>query len=336
MRSLLPLAAAVLFTAQEPAKLVEGVYSMCDEVSGYSGEVVELKDGKFRYWFYTDVSGGAEEPKYPLTGDYRAVGDTVTLNHDKIHSKERTIAVVNGVDVLWRDDGLKLWKKEQRIHPYAILIRMPGMTDGSKVKSRPRLDLLYTKEMKDREKKEYEERYNDAPAEARVLLRARSREDDAHLHEYKNAIAAAREQPDPKLVSQLVGLIHRKSPVSIQAGSILEDLYQESFLIRPEPPFLKDGAKKKKALETLIEGLSSAKDREALEHTVLLFLRVSGVGLIDLEVPETGLRVILEFRADGAKSYRSEGTAVDDVNWLKSMSKLIPACQKWMREQIAK
>jgi hypothetical protein len=335
VRNLLPLAAAILLTAQEPAKLVEGVYSLCEEVSGYSGEVVELKDGKFRYWFYSDVSGGGEEPKYPLTGDYRIAGDTLTLAHDQIRSKDRTIAVVNGADVLWRDDGLKLWKKEQRIHPYAILIRMPGLKDGSKVHDRPRLEILYTKEMKEREKKEYEERYHDAPAEARLLLRARSREGDPQMQEYKKEIAAAREQPDPKLVAQLIGLLHRDSPAAIEAHSILEDLYQESFLIRPEPPFLKNPAAKEKALGTLIDALSSAKDRYALQETLMLFLRVTGTAKIDLEVPETGHRIKLATLPSGG-SYGSEGTAADDVSWLKSMSKLIPACQKWMREQIQK
>jgi hypothetical protein len=68
----------------------------------------------------------------------------------------------------------------------------------------------------------------------------------------------------------------------------------------------------------------------------MLFLRVTGTAKIDLEVPETGHRIKLAPMPNGGGSYGSEGTAADDVNWLKSMSKLIPACQKWMREQIQK
>ena len=82
--------------------------------------------------------------------------------------------------------------------------------------------------------------------------------------------------------------------------------------------------------------MSGAQDRNALENTSILFLQVSGVGKIDLEIPETGLRVRLQVRPDGAKVYDSQGTSVDDINWLKSMSKVIPACQKWMRGQLAK
>lgn len=335
MNARLLISAALLLTSQAPAKLVEGVYSMCDEVSGYSGEVVELKDGRFRYWFYSDVSTG-REPEYPLSGAYRVAGDRLTLEHDRIFRKERTIAVLNGVDVLWRDDGLELWKKDRRIHPYSILIRMPGLKDGSKVDGRPSLEILQTPEMKAREQKEDEERFNDAPAEARVLLRARSRRDDPHLKEYRQEIAAARDQPDPKLVAQLIGLLGRTSSVSIEADSILKDLFQETFLIRPAPPFLKDPASKKKALETLIDGLPSATDRNALESTLMLFLRISGLDRIDLAVPETGHRIKLQPLPYDGGVYGSERTSADDVPWLKSLPKLIPACQKWMRAQLEK
>src|SRR4051812_47199509 len=103
--------------------LLEGVFTMCEEVQGYSGETVVLKDGKFRYWFHSDVSAG-DEPSYPLQGPYRVSGSTVTLDHPQIHSPRRTIATINGVQVLWREDGLKLWEGERRLHPYAVLLRV--------------------------------------------------------------------------------------------------------------------------------------------------------------------------------------------------------------------
>jgi hypothetical protein len=329
------LAAALLLqdkTAQAPPKLADGVYSMCDEVSGYSGEIVELKDGKFRYWFYSDVLTG-REPEYPLNGDYRISGTTLILDHKQIHSKERSIAVVNGINVLWREDGLKLWEKEKRIHPYAVLLRMGGATDGSKVDARPSIKSLYTKEMVDREKKEYEERYNDLPTEVRVLLRAHTLEGDPHMDTYKKEITRARVQPDPKLLAQLVGLLGRDSSASIEAGNILEDLYTETWLIKDSPPFHNNEDTRKKAFTCLIDALSSARDRNALEDTIMLFLRVSGAARIDLDIPEAGARIKLEYTKEGAKSYDSRGP---DVNWLSVISKIIPPCQKWMRDQIAK
>ena len=52
----------------------EGVYTMCRDVAGFSGETIELKGGKFRYWFYSDA--GSPGGPYPLTGTYRIAGNT--------------------------------------------------------------------------------------------------------------------------------------------------------------------------------------------------------------------------------------------------------------------
>jgi hypothetical protein len=77
-------------------------------IAKYSNETVELKDEKFRYWFISDVK--TEPPlAYPLEGKYSISGSTLTLDHPDIGLPKRTIAKFNGVDVLWRDDGLELW-----------------------------------------------------------------------------------------------------------------------------------------------------------------------------------------------------------------------------------
>ncbi len=200
---------------------VDGVYTMCDEVRGYSGETVELQDGKFRYWFYSDVVS-ADEPTYPLTGKYTLEGSTVTLNHPQIYRKERVLAAVNGVRVLWREDGLRAWEKDKRLHPYAILIRVEGATSGEGV-PRPSLELLKTPEMRAREKKEDEERYNHLPAESRVLFRARSKEGDPGMDAYKAAVGEARSRLDATLVGQLIGQCSDVGN-SVEARSILGDL----------------------------------------------------------------------------------------------------------------
>ena len=322
----------ILLACQEEPKPLDGVYTMCKEVQGYSGETIELRAGKFRYWFYSDVVT-PDRPQYPLTGTYRIDGKTLVLDHVKIHSKERTIATVNGTDVLWRDDGLRLWEKEKRLHPYAVLLRVSGATDGSRVKSRPSIESLKTKELKDRDKAEYDERFNEVPDKARTLLRARSLKGDSNLDAYKKAIAKARVQPSPELVAQLVGLLHHDSPASIESRMILEDLFLETWLVKEAPAFSKDQASKQKALEAMIAALSSARDRNALEHTIMLFLQVSGVSKIDLPIEGAGVRISLEYRADGAKSYDSRGP--DDIDWLEVISQVIPECQKWMRVQLS-
>jgi hypothetical protein len=234
MKMLSPLLLAALFSLQADAKVPEGVYSMCEEVAGFSGEVLELKDGKFRYWFYSDV-GTDKEPTYPLTGTYRISGTTLTLDNEQIYKRDRTFAVVNGVNVLWKSDGLKRWTDDKRIHPYAVLIHMPGKTDGSTVEARPSIKSLYTQEMIDREKKEYEERYQDRPEEVRVLLRARTRKGDPDMEAYRKEILRARAQLDPKLIVQLIGLLRHGCDDSIKAGSILTDLFQAGWLIQDPP-----------------------------------------------------------------------------------------------------
>ncbi len=321
---------ALLLQAQPAA--VDGVYTMCEDVAGYSGETVELKAGKFRYWFYSDVSSG-KEPSYPLTGIYTVNGATLTLDHADIHSKDRTLAVVNGVRVLWRKDGLELWQKEKRLHPYAVLLFLEGVKEGSARPKRPSLDLLTTQEMRDRDKKEHEERYGDLPAEAKVLFRARTMEGDPNMDTYKTEIGKARTQPDPKLVAQLIGLSNSKRD-GIQAQRILSDLYGPSFLIKDPPPFVKDPAARKRALGTLIDGLSSAQDRYCLQGALLVFLRASDTHEIDLEVPEAGITVRLSVQGQDGYRSDSQGTQVGDTQWKKVIDKLIPACQKWMRAQL--
>jgi hypothetical protein len=99
---------------------------------------------------------------------------------------------------------------------------------------------------------------------------------------------------------------------------------------------LKEEGSRRKGLEALIDALSSAHDRGALEETLMVFLRASGVGRIDLAVPGTGLQIVLEAGPNGGGRYASEGTGPFDVDWRSIMSKLIPACQNWMRDQLQK
>lgn len=310
----------------------EGLYLMCREVQGFSGETIELKDGKFRYWFYSDVVTG-DEPTYPLTGTYAVSGNVLTLNHPRISDPRRTFAVVNGVRVLWRDDGLKLWDKEERLHPYAVLLRADGETGDPVQAARPSLASLKSAKLQDRDRKEHEERYNDQPEEVRALLRARSLRPDPHLDEYRKEITRARVRPDPKLLRQLIALLGRQSSRAIEANSILEDLFQQTWLIKEPPPFLEDPVVRKEVFRDLIAALDQASDRSALERTMMVFLRASGVRKIDLPIRETGHRIKMEALPSGS-AIGCEGTAVDDIYWLKSISQIIPACQIWMREQL--
>jgi hypothetical protein len=75
--------------------------------TGYMTTVLELKDGKFRYWFQSD-SKSRNEPKYPLAGDYSVINNRITLKHDRVSQKHWTFLNVDGFVTLWRPDALKM------------------------------------------------------------------------------------------------------------------------------------------------------------------------------------------------------------------------------------
>lgn len=88
----------------EAAKPANGVFV----TYGYHSTVLELKDGKFRYWFSSDVVD--EKLKYPLEGTYTTEGDTISLKNENIFPPEVdwTAKSVDGVLTLWRSDALKI------------------------------------------------------------------------------------------------------------------------------------------------------------------------------------------------------------------------------------
>ncbi|MGB0582302.1 MAG: lipocalin family protein [Limisphaerales bacterium] len=75
--------------------------------TGYMMTVLELKDGKFRYWFKSDARS-LSEPKYPLSGDYTVSGNRITLKHEQISQKQWTVRKVDGFLTLWRPDAIKM------------------------------------------------------------------------------------------------------------------------------------------------------------------------------------------------------------------------------------
>src|SRR3954469_7789580 len=46
---------------------------------GFQFETLELKDGRFRYWFSIDVAL-RHQPKYPIQGSYEWRGDNLVLS----------------------------------------------------------------------------------------------------------------------------------------------------------------------------------------------------------------------------------------------------------------
>lgn len=124
--------------------MLDGIYGMCGEVAPFMGETIELSYGRCRYWVYSDVKFG-DEPAYPLVGTYTVANDRLLLRlpgnrFAKLDS--RTIGQVNGIRVLWRDDGLALWKEKREIHPYSVLLQVGTMMEAQNPFGRPSIERL--------------------------------------------------------------------------------------------------------------------------------------------------------------------------------------------------
>lgn len=109
----LAIASGITFAAESPKVEVgvpkDGVFL----TRGWHSIVLELKGGKFRYWFVSDAKIKGLERKYPLEGSYKTEGDKITLEHPTMIDLESnwTVRTVDGVTTLWRQDALEIWKK---------------------------------------------------------------------------------------------------------------------------------------------------------------------------------------------------------------------------------
>ena len=95
----------------ETASPPEGVFVTYGFGVGHN-TVVELKGGKFRYWFSSDRKGADVEA---LEGTYTADGDKIVLTHPKLIPlvSEWTVRSIDGVVTLWRSDALKLLEEDK-------------------------------------------------------------------------------------------------------------------------------------------------------------------------------------------------------------------------------
>ena len=107
------LIALGLVSADQPkiaaAPPVDGVFF----THGWHTTVIELKDGKFRYWFSSDMAGSDVQS---LEGTYTTESDKIVLKHPKLIPLESnwTVRSIDGVVTLWRSDGCSSLKSSKR------------------------------------------------------------------------------------------------------------------------------------------------------------------------------------------------------------------------------
>jgi hypothetical protein len=62
--------AAITIQRINDPKQIDGYWSLTPEWEGYMGLALELRDGRFRYWFRSDTGPSGSGPKYPITGKF--------------------------------------------------------------------------------------------------------------------------------------------------------------------------------------------------------------------------------------------------------------------------
>jgi hypothetical protein len=308
---------------------LEGVYTTCEEVQGFFWEVLELKGGKYRYWVRSDVSTSGEKPAEPCAGDYKLTGKTLTFDHPSLKDSPRTLGELNGVAILWRGDGAKLWEEKKQVHLYGTLIRIRGVEEGPPPHAAiPSIRVLYTKEMVEQEQKEYENRFSDVLPPAKDLLRTYTSKEAGRLAGFRNELRTAREKPEAPLVSQLIQVLPEGFG-GPGAKLALETLFLPTWVLPDQPPFVDDPDRLRAAVHTLIAGVSKVRDRKSLQTCLLIFLRLTRVAKMELEIPGAGVAVRLE--ADLASDGYKDASAGTNEGWKDHLGLISAKCQEWMR-----
>jgi len=95
----------------------------------FMAETLELKDGRFRYWFSSDVirRGG---PKYPIKGSYNFGADELVLSSRKVIKVRQVngssgnvfkVRQVNGRRALFWPHAVRYWDQRQIIPGHMLL-----------------------------------------------------------------------------------------------------------------------------------------------------------------------------------------------------------------------
>ena len=107
--------------------------------AGFQSERLELKDGRFRYWFSSDVIV-PNPPQYPIEGYYEFKGDQLVLSSGKTY----TVRTLQGTRTLWRPTAVDYWERYEIIDVYGILLPVDQKQSGMAT-----LEPLFTNEQRE-------------------------------------------------------------------------------------------------------------------------------------------------------------------------------------------
>ncbi len=109
-------------------KVQDGVYFLDGT---FQTTILELKEGRFRYWFRSDFILG-KEPTYPLTGTFTNNGGSISFERkvttitnpmtkkkkDYFQTERWEFMRYQGQVTLWTSNSLEHWKEK---HPHPVL-----------------------------------------------------------------------------------------------------------------------------------------------------------------------------------------------------------------------
>lgn len=90
---------------------------MLSQEAGFQLETIELKDGRFRYWFSGDVIT-ENMRRYPIKGTYKTEGGQLKLSSGTSY----TFRQMGHVSTLWKPRAVQLWSDHQIIDFYGIFV----------------------------------------------------------------------------------------------------------------------------------------------------------------------------------------------------------------------
>lgn len=110
---------------------IEGSWAL-NGWTGFMGTALQLQNGHFKYWFYSDVKT-ADEPSYPLSGTYSVSGGKLVLS-DASGLRERVwiYGVYDDREGLWQESDLEVVIRRAESPSVRMLRKVSPLSDPKK------------------------------------------------------------------------------------------------------------------------------------------------------------------------------------------------------------
>ena len=120
---------------------IDGVYMTCDEVSEFAGITLELVNGQFRMWRYSDV--GPRNAEQPSCGTFTWTRTQVRLQTGPGQSRTWVLEDVYGVPAIWTPEALEVWHSDKKLlNRYQVLFKTDARRVQDSMPVRPSIEAI--------------------------------------------------------------------------------------------------------------------------------------------------------------------------------------------------